>query len=100
MTQDKQAATLRRVAELRHKAEEDVVGSAGLTMTEVTFARSGEVHAGRYGGVEAATQRHFHCLLLCSPSAVTVFYYEAFGLSPEETESRARAIFNSVVVAG
>jgi hypothetical protein len=99
MADDEQAGVLRRVAELRQKAEEDTVGSAGLRMTDATFARSGAVHAARYAGVEAATQRHFHCLSLCSPSAVTVFYYESLGMSQEEAESRAKVIFNSVVVA-
>jgi len=37
-------------------------------------------------------------LLLCSSLAVTVYYYEAIGLSEAEASNRARAIMNSVVV--
>jgi len=100
MTGNEQVDTLRRVIESRQKAEKDAVGDGELAMTEATHARTGDTYAARYAGFEAATQRHFNCLLLCSHSAVTVFYYEAIGLSEAEAESQARAIFNSVAVAG
>jgi uncharacterized protein (TIGR00730 family) len=44
------------------------------------------------------TLEEFCALLLCSPLAVTVYYYEALGLSEAEAASRARAIMNSIAV--
>jgi len=100
MSADEQLATLKRVTELRRRAETDTPGVSGVTMTDTTFAESGGVHAARYGGIESGSHRRFSCLLLCSPSAVTIFYYEAIGLTDQESDARARAIFNSVGVSG
>jgi hypothetical protein len=99
MSDDEQISTIERVTELRRRAETETLGIAGVTMTETTFAESGGVHAARFGGVESASQRRFHCLLLCSSCSVTVFYYEAIGMTQQEADSRARPIFNSVAVA-
>jgi hypothetical protein len=100
MSTDEQFATLKRLTELRRRAETDTPGVSGITMTDTTFAESAGVHAARFGGVESGSQRRFSCLLLCSPSAVTVFYYEAIGLTEQESDARARAILNSVGVSG
>lgn len=99
LSTDNQIATLKRVTELRRRAETETPGVSGVVMTEATFANAGGIHAARFGGVETATQRRFHCLLLCSASAVTIFYYEAVGLDQSDAEARARAIFNSVGVS-
>jgi hypothetical protein len=99
MSENEQTATIRRVTELRRRAETETPGVAGVTMTDTTFAESGGVHAARFGGFESAPQRRFHCLLLCSQSGVTVFYYEVIGMTQQDSDSRARAIFNSAAVA-
>jgi hypothetical protein len=100
MSADEQLETLKRVTELRRHAEVVAPGVYGITMTDTTFAESAGVHAARFGGVESGSQRRFFCLLLCSPSTVMVFYYEAIGLTEEESNARARAILNSVGVSG
>ncbi len=97
---DEQFETLKRVTELRRRAETETPGVSGVTLTETTFTESGGVQSARFGGIESGTQRRFSCLLLCSPSGVTVFYYEAIGLSQQESDVRARVIFNSVGVSG
>ena len=75
-----------------------VPGVTALTMTETTYGESNGVLVARYGGIEAATGRRFHTLLLCSPLAVTVYYYEALGLPEAEAAGRARTIMNSIAV--
>lgn len=100
LSTDEQIATLKRVTELRRRAETETPGISGVTMTDTTLAESGGVQAARFGGFQSGTQRRFSCLLLCSSSGVTVFYYEAIGLTEQESDARARAIFNSVGVSG
>lgn len=95
-----QLVTLKRVTELRRRAETEKPDVSGVTMTDTTFDESGGVQAARFGGIESGTKRRFSCLLLCSPSAVIVFYYEAVGLSQQEADACARIIFNSVRVSG
>jgi len=99
LSADEQLEALKRFTEIRRRAETETPGVSGITLTETTFAESGGVHAARFGGIEPGTQRRFHCLLLCSASAVTVFYHEAIGLSEQESDARAKAIFNSVAVS-
>ena len=98
MTNEEQITTLQRVTALRQRTEVGVAGSSAVALTEATFVTFGGVHAARYGGVERASQRQFHCLLLCSPSGVSVFYYEVIGATEQETEARVRPIFNSVAL--
>jgi hypothetical protein len=97
---DEQLATLKRVTELRRRAETEKPDVSGVTMTDTTFDESGGVQAARFGGIESGTKRRFSCLSLCSPSGVIVFYYEAVGLSQQEVDACARVIFNSVGVSG
>jgi len=100
LSTDEQFVTLKRVTELRRRAENETPGVSGITMTDTTFAELGGVQAARFDGVESGAQRRFSCLFLCSPSAVIVFHYEAIGLSQQESDVRARLIFNSVGVSG
>jgi hypothetical protein len=95
MSRDQRMETLARVHVLRRKAEAEV---SGVVLTETTFAESGGVFAARFAGFESATQRRFNCLLLCSQSAVTTFYYEALGMTEQESDARARPVFNSIRV--
>ncbi len=67
-------------------------------MTETTFGESQGVLAARYGGMEAAERRRFATLLLCSPVAITTYYYEGLGLTEAEFETGAKATMNSIVV--
>ena len=98
LSNEEQHQTIKRMAEIHRGVQTKVPGVTALTMTETTFGESGSVLAARYGGIEPATQRRFHTLLLCSPLAVTVYYYEALGLSEAEAASRARTIMNSIAV--
>ena len=98
-TEEQQHQTIERMAEIHRRVESKVPGVTALTMTETTFGESNGILAARYGGIEPATGRRFHTLLLCSPLAVTVYYYEALGLSEADAASRARAIMNSIAVA-
>ncbi len=100
LSADEQLETLKRVTELRRRAETEASGVSGVTLTETIFTESGGVQAARFAGIESGTQRRFSCLLLCNPLGVTVFYYEAIGLSQQESDVRARVIFNSVGVLG
>ena len=98
MNPEKQRGTLNRMAELHRKVVTKVFGPAALTMYDTTFGETNGVMAARYGGTETATHRRFHSLLLCSPLAVTVFFYEAVGLPEKEADARAKAIMNSIAV--
>lgn len=98
LSTQEQHQTIKKMAEIRRGVETKVPGVTALTMTETTFGEADGILAARYGGVEPATGRRFHALLLCSPLAVTVYYYEARGLSEVEAASRARAIMNSIAV--
>jgi hypothetical protein len=80
---------------LRRKAEAEV---SGIVMTNTTFGESRGVFAARFAGFESASQRRFNCLLLCSQSGVTTFYYEALGMTEQEADARAKPVFNSVAV--
>lgn len=100
LSTDEQLVTLKRVTELRQRAETETHGVSGVTMTDTTFVELEGVQAARFDGIESDTKRHFSCLLLYSPSGVIVFYYEAIGLSQQESDVRARVIFNSVKVSG
>jgi hypothetical protein len=91
--------TLERVTVLRREAEMKIPNADTTAITETTFAESGGVFAARFGGFERGAQRRFHCLLLCGQSGVVTFYYEAIGKTEQETDSRARPIFNSARIA-
>jgi len=95
MSSDQQMATLARAAVLRRKAEAEV---SGVVMSDTDFGVSAGVYAARFAGFEPASQRRFNCLLLCSQSAVTTFYYEALGMSEQESDARASPLFNSIAV--
>ena len=98
LSTEEQHQTINKMADIHRRVQTKVPGVTALTMTETTFAESDGILAARYGGIETATGRRFHTLLLCSPLAVTVYYYEALGLSEAEASNRARAIMNSIVV--
>jgi hypothetical protein len=93
-----QRATVDRMVEQHRKVQSKPAGVTPLTLTDTTYGEQGGNAAARYGGVEPARNRRFHALLLCSPVAVTVFYYEAIELSEAESTARARAIMNSIDV--
>jgi hypothetical protein len=100
MSRDEQMNTLASVALLRRKNEVEVPGgAAGIVMTETNFGESQGVYAARFSGFESTSGRRFNCLLLCSQYAVTTFYYEALGMTEQESEARAKPIFNSIAVA-
>jgi hypothetical protein len=98
LNNEEQHQTIERMTEIHRGVQTKLPGVTAITMNEATFGESGGVLAARYGGIEPAKQRRFHSLLLCSPLAVTVFYYEAIGLSETEADARARTIMNSIVV--
>jgi hypothetical protein len=98
MSADERSNSFKRLAELRKHAESAMPGLTAVTTTDTTFSESGGTLAARYGGSEPAVHRRFMCLMLGSTSAFTVFYYEAVGLTQAETDARAKAIMNSIVV--
>jgi hypothetical protein len=98
LKQDERESIFRRAVELRRSEENKLPGLNGVMVTDATFGQSAGVLAARYGGVDSADDRRLWCLLLGSSVAVTIFYYEAVGLSEGETDARGRAIFNSIVV--
>jgi hypothetical protein len=98
LSRDEQSRTIERMVEISRRVQTKVPGITAITMTDATYGESEGVLAARYGGIEPARQRRFHCLLLSSPVAVTSFYYEAVGLTDADSEARARTIMNSIVV--
>jgi hypothetical protein len=98
MSGDQQADTLKRIVEISRRAETEGAGESALTITETTFAESDGVLVARFGGIGEANHRRFARLLLCSPWAVTTYYYEGFESTEPEFESGARATMNSIVV--
>jgi len=95
---EQQQQTIKRVAEIHRGVETKAAGTTSLTMTEITYGEWNGVLAAQYEGFEPPTRRRFHALLLCSPLAVTVYYYEAIDLSESEASNRARTITNSIAV--
>jgi hypothetical protein len=95
---DEESKALKRVMEIRRQVESKAINMPSLTMTEPAIAESDGIFAARYGGAAESKQYRFHTLLLSSPLAITVFFYEANGLTKEESDTRGRAIFNSIVV--
>ncbi len=101
LSADEQLVTLKRVTELRRRAETETPGVSGVTLTDTTFDESGGFQAARFSGIASGMKtRRFSCLLLCSPSGIIVFCYEAIGLSQQEADACARVIFNAVRVSG
>jgi hypothetical protein len=98
MSGDEQTDTLKRIVEISRRGETEVARESALTISETTFAESHGVLAARFGGIEAANHRRFARLLLCSPWAVTTYYYEDLDSTEAEFESEARATMNSIVV--
>ena len=98
LNNEQQHQAIKRLAEIHRGVQTKAAGTAALTMTEITYGESDGVLVARYGGFEPPTRRRFHALLLCSPLAVTVYYYEAIGLSEPEASNRARTIMNSIAV--
>lgn len=98
LSNQEQSDLLRRIVKTRRDAETAIEGVTAITMTETTFGESHGVLAARYGGVEPAEHRRFATLLLCSPVAITIYYYEGLGLTAAEFETEARATMNSIVV--
>lgn len=98
LSKDEQSQTLVRVVEMHRSVWTKLPGLTPVTMTETTFGESAGVLAARYGGIEPARHHRFSCLVLCSPWAVTVFLYEATGLSEAESDARARTIMNSIAL--
>ena len=65
MSADEQITTLKRVTELRRRAETDALvqlGMPAVTLTDTTFAASGGVQTARYGGMESGLNG---ALLVC-----------------------------------
>jgi len=98
LSPEEQRQTLERMTEIHRNVQIKMPGMDAITMTDTTFGESGGTIAARYGGVDPAHQRRFWSLLLSSPVAVTVFYYEAVGMSETEADMKAKAIMNSIVV--
>ena len=98
MSADAQDKTLKEVTDVRRRAESAPPGASGVTLTDTTFTEVEGVPAARYDGIQSNAGRRFSCLLLCSSSAVTVFYYEALDMTEQEANSRAKAVFNLVRV--
>jgi len=96
MSADEQHETLKDVLVVRRRAEEEA--ASGTTMTDTTLTEVGGVPGARYDGFHSSARRRLSCLLLCSSTAVTVFYYEALDLTEQEAASRAEAILGSVRV--
>jgi hypothetical protein len=90
--------TMRRVIELRRQSEEAAAASVRLSATR--FGNAGGILAARYSGTEPDTGRRLHCLVLGSKRAITFVYYESLTLPPQQSDARARSIFNTVAVPG
>jgi hypothetical protein len=98
MSRDEREESFKRVVEIRRGIETKMPGFAAVIATEPTFGEADGLLAARYGGVDSERKRRFHCLLLGSSKVVMIFYYEAVDMPESQSESRAKAIFNSVVV--
>jgi len=98
LSKEEQSKTLRRLAELSRRAVTQVTDVPADALSETTFGEADGVLAARFGGVQSARQYRFTSLLLCSPSAVTTFYYETTGLTEAEFNTRGRTMMNSIVV--
>jgi len=99
MGAEERSKVFNRLVEMRKHAETALPGFTAVTTTQTTFGESGGILAARYSGIQSAVHRRFTCLMLGSSSAFTVFYYEAVGLSKTQSEARAKAIMNSIIVA-
>ena len=98
LSKEEQSKTLERLAALYRRAQTQVTEVPADTLSETTYGEADGVLAARFGGAQPARQYRFTSLLLCSPSAVTNFYYETTGLTETEFETRGRMMMNSIVV--
>ena len=98
LTKDEQSKTLGHLEELYRRAEIRVDDTTATTTSETIFAEADGVLAARFGGTHPAEKHRFAILLLCSPSVVASFYYEAFGLTSAGFDANGRTIMNSIVI--
>jgi hypothetical protein len=98
MNKEQQSDTLKKLVEIHRRTQTKMPDVGVVTMSDTTFAEVGRVLAARYGGVNPAHHRQFASLLLCGPRAITIYYYEASGLTQAEFETRGRTMMNSIVM--
>jgi hypothetical protein len=98
LSRDQRMQAMRRLVTLRRGAETEASGAASLELTSTRYGEADGILAARYGGSDPATGRRFNCLVLGGESAVTFVYYESLELAPQQSDARARTIFNSVSV--
>jgi hypothetical protein len=97
-TTDEKSVLFRKMVEMHRGVQTRMPdGPTGVVLTETMFGESGGILAARYGGIDAV-HRRFRCLLLGGSKALTIFYYEALDMTESDTDTRARLIFNSIVV--
>jgi len=98
LSREQRMQAMRRLVALRRGAETEASETASVELTAARYGEADGILAARYGGSEPATGRRFHCLVLGGESAITFVYYESLGLAQQQSDARARTIFNSVSV--
>lgn len=84
LSNDEQKETLDRVVDLHRRAQTKMSNAPAVTLAETTFAEINGVLGARYLGVGTAGHLRFASLLLCSPVALTTYYYEALDSTEAE----------------
>lgn len=93
--------TYRRLVARRRRALELAFGRAnGLSMTEPELGERFGHRVIAFRGEAPAAEHRFEVLFLCLPRTVWTIVYDAFRLTPEQAEDRARTIFDSAVMHG
>jgi hypothetical protein len=96
--EDERSAVFNRVIEIRRKNETAMPGTGVMELSPTVFGELGDTLAARYQGFDRAGNRHSSCLFLFRKKNLTVYFYESIGLSEGQSNARARAIMNSIVV--
>ena len=96
--EEERSAVFNRVIEIRRKTETTMPDTGLVELTPTVFGELGDTLAARYQGFESAANRHSSCLFLFRKKNLTVYFYESIGLSEDQSNARARAIMNSIVV--
>jgi hypothetical protein len=95
LTEEQRRGVAERMLAKLRESEREVRGTS-CRLSPVGYGRSGDVLAARYTGNNQGTGRRFASLLLCSSYTTANFYYEAFELTEEQFEERARYMMNSI----
>lgn len=95
--EEEQAAFRRWVGRQRKSLELGFGRVSDLEMSEPEYGEWSGVPVVRYQGESPSLQHRFQVLLLCASNVLWTVVYDAFRLTPEQADTHAQAIFDSII---